>query len=255
VLGVTLLAPVRASALPPLAAHHAVYSLSLKPGANSGAIAASGAMRFDFADSCDGWVTAQHMVVDLTDNTGHEQHMVTDYATIENHEGTKLTFHSRQGRNGTITSLVDGVAVLSHPGGGGYADFTTPDHKRVLLPAGTKLPTAHTAALLRAAEAGQKFMAAPLFDGTDDGGAQDSFVVSGRHYPAGPGKFAMLDGMSSTGVRIAFYDQGKGDQSPEFETAMRYYANGVASELEMNFGDFTLLGHLDQLAPKAAPHC
>ena len=50
--------------------------------------------------------------------------------------------------------------------GRGVADYTAPEKKHLVLPAGTLLPMAHTAALIDAAAAGKRFFAVPLFDGT-----------------------------------------------------------------------------------------
>ncbi len=244
-----------AAALPPLAGHHAVYTLALKTGADQGAIGASGSMVFDLNDTCAGWTTAQHMIIDLTDHDGQEQHMVSDYATLESHDGSRLDFHSRQTTNGHATAKVDGAAQLEHSGGRGFADYTSPEAKHVLLPEGTLLPTAHTTALLVAADAGHKFLSAPLFDGTGESGAEDSFVTIGEHFKAAPSTYPSLTALPATHVRVAFFDRTTAAETPDFEVAMRYYTNGVASDLEMNFGDFTMLGRLDHFDPKPPSHC
>jgi hypothetical protein len=55
-------------------------------------------------------------------------------------------------------------------------------------------------------------------------------------------------------VRIAFFDKEQGKQQPDYEVSMRYFANGVADGLSMDFGDFVMSGKLDTLKI-AKPGC
>jgi hypothetical protein len=48
-------------------------------------------------------------------------------------------------------------------------------------------------------------------------------------------------------VDIAFYERKNSDQNPDFRSQMRYYDNGVANNIMMDFGDFVLLGKLEHL--------
>jgi hypothetical protein len=134
---------------PSIGAHHAVYTLSLQSTQDQGVLAASGSMTYDVTDACTGWTTAQHLVIDYTDRDAHDVTMISDYATFETKDGTRLEFHTRQSSGGELTEQLDGTATLDHSGGKGHADFTVPERKRVLLPAGTLLPTAHTLAILQ----------------------------------------------------------------------------------------------------------
>src|SRR5271156_1010873 len=55
-----------------IAAHHAVYELSLKSSQDQGVLAARGQMTFDIADACTGLTTTQHLSIDLTDRDGRD---------------------------------------------------------------------------------------------------------------------------------------------------------------------------------------
>ncbi len=51
-------------------------------------------------------------------------------------------------------------------------------------------------------------------------------------------------------MRIAFFgkdNNGGGASSPDYEVGLRYYANGVADELNMDFGEFAVNGRLETL--------
>ena len=238
----------------PLAAHHAVYQLTLDRSHEQGVTEAHGTMIYDVLDTCAAWTTSQHLVIDLTNKDGQDIHMVSDYATLESKDGTHLDFHTKQVTDQAVTEQLDGSAVLAHSGGRGVASFTSPEKKQALLPEGTLLPMAHTGALIDAAMAGRKFLSVPLFDGTAAGGAQDTFVtVENWHKPA-PQKWAALSALPSGRVHIAFFDRGSATETPDYEIGMQYFANGVADALRMDFGDFSMDGKLTTLDLHPA-HC
>ncbi len=243
----------------PLAAHHAVYTLTLDTAKAQTVIAAHGTMTYDVADTCTAWTTSQHLVIDLTNQDGQDVHMVSDYATLEAKDGTHLDFHSKQVTDTAVTEQVDGTATLTHAGGPGHADFTSPQKTTILLPDGTLLPMAHTAALLDAAAAGKRFLSVPLFDGTGADGAQDTFVTieNWNKTPAATAqqKWAALATLPYGRVHIAFFARSHAAETPDYEIGMTYYANGVADGLAMNFGDFQMNGRLNQLDLRPPPHC
>ncbi len=242
-----------------LAAHHAVYTLTLDTSKAGSVIAAHGTMTYDVTDACTAWTTAQHLVIDMTNADGQVVHMVSDYATLESKDGTHLDFHTKQVTDQAVTDKLDGTAVLERSGGRGHADFTTPPNTSVLLPEGTLLPMAHTSALLDAAIAGKRFLSVPLFDGTGADGAQDTFVtIENWNAPKSqktPSKWAVLADLPSGHVHIAFFARSTDAETPDYEIGMTYAANGVADALSMNFGEFQMNGRLDQLDMRPAPHC
>jgi hypothetical protein len=238
-----------------LAAHHAVYRLTLDPSKDQGVVAAAGTMTYDVLDTCAAWTTSQHLVIDLTNKDGQDIHMVSDYATLESKDGTRLDFHTKQVTDQAVTEQLDGTATLTHSGGKGTADFTSPEKTRVLLPEGTLLPMAHTAALIDAAKAGKKFLSVPLFDGTGADGAQDTFVTIESWKPPAAQKWPTLSALPFGHVHIAFFDRTQATETPNYEIGMIYFANGVADSLAMDFGDFMMDGRLDQLEVRAPPHC
>ena len=126
--------------------------------------------------------------------------------------------------------------------------------KSVPLPPATMLPTVHTIAALNAARAGQRILSGPLFDGTTPEGAQDTTTVISDWVAAQPmPNSPILSGLGSARMRVAFFDrdpqsQSAGAGTPEYEVSLRYFANGVADEMQMDFGDFVVEGSLLELA-------
>jgi hypothetical protein len=239
----------------PLAAHHAVYALTLDTTKEQDVLAATGTMTYDVTDGCSAWTTSQHLVIDLTNKNGQDVHMVSDYATLESKDGTHLDFHSKQVTDQAVTDQLDGTATLDHSGGKGVALFTSPQKSEALLPEGTLLPMAHTNALIDAAIAGKRFLSVPLFDGTSATGAQDTFVTIESWKPPAPETWTALSSLPFGRVHIAFFDRTQASETPNYEIGMTYFANGVADNLIMDFGDFSMDGKLSQFEPRAAPHC
>lgn len=240
---------------PLLGAHHAVYTLHLQSSPDQSVLAAHGSMVFDMGDACTGWTTAQRLVIAYTDRDGQDVVTISDYATFEAKDGSRLEFHSRQSQNGHDLEHIDGVAKLDRGGSGGWAEFTAPDHKRVALPPGTLLPTAHTLAILDAAASHRKFLNVPLFDGTEASGAQDTFVTIGTRSPPHTERWPSLASLPSTRVHVAFFDRNQTETAPDYEVGTNYFDNGVADDLSMDFGDFVMSGGLTEFRPNAIPRC
>jgi hypothetical protein len=231
-----------------LAAHRAVYKLTLA-SARSGEIeAASGSMAYEVLDACDGWAVRQRLQMTITNRDGQDIQMLSDYTTWESKDGLKLRFRTRQTTEQAVTSEVAGEATLDGPGQGGHVHYTVPEDSTKDLPAGTLFPMAHTAAILAAAEAGKKIIALPLFDGTTATGAQDSSIAIAKWHAPETGKWPDLSKLSSGRVHLAFFDRTVGTQQPDYEVGMRYWGNGVADDLAMDFGDFVMNGKLIEFA-------
>jgi len=59
-------------------------------------------------------------------------------------------------------------------------------------------------------------------------------------------------------MRIAFFDRkpdgsGGGASQPDYEVGLRYYENGVADDMNMDFGEFTVNGKMQELALLPSP--
>ena len=236
-----------------LAAHHAVYRLTLE-SSRGDVVAGGGSMDYEVTDACDGWATKQRLDMTVTNQSGQDVQMVTDYATWESKDGLQMRFLMTQLTDTAITEQVEGTASLVAPGGTGSIHYTKPEDKTVSLPAGTLFPTAHTEAIIAAAEHGKKFITLPIFDGTGDKGTQDSSVVIANWNAAGPAPDPVLAALPSGRVRIAFYDRGGTSQKPDYEIGMKYWSNGVADDLLMDFSEFVMRGRLESF--KVMPsHC
>jgi len=239
--------------------HRAAYRLMLdRARENSDIAQASGAMLFEVLDACDGWTVRQRLTLKLVDRDGNETETVSDYSTYETRDGTRLRFALTQSSQGAVSSQVQGEAEVT--AAGGTVRFAQPNTREIALPPGTLLPMAHTIATLNAARAGSRILAVPLLDGTTASGPQDTTTVMSPWQATATvdPRFGALVPLGSSRMRIAFFDrdqtsQNGGAGTPDYEVSLRYYENGVADELKMDFGEFVVDGRMVELAVLPSP--
>ncbi len=183
------------------------------------------------------------------------------YATFESKDGLSMRFLMRQTTDTAVSEQVEGTASLDAVGGAGTVHYTQPEDKTMPLPAGTVFPMGHTEAIIAAATAGKHFIALPVFDGTGARGVQDSSIAIINWGPAGAAPYPQLANLPAGRVRIAFFDRDKAPAarervagSPDYEVGMKYWANGVSDDLQMDFTDFVMRGKLSEFTP-LEPHC
>ena len=243
------LAPLTARAL---ASHRGVYTLTLdRARENAGIVDVSGAMLFELIDACESWTTRQRFTMTLRNREGTELETGSDYATLESMDGRTLRFSLTQVTQGVVSSRVVGQAELG-PDGSGVARYSEPEVKELPIPPGTLLPNTHTIATLNAARAGQRLLVAPIFDGTTaDGAQQTTTVMSPWQGPQPVPEAPSLSTLGSSRMRIAFFEpdgeQAGGARTPSYEVSLRYFENGVADDMIMDFGDFTVRAKLMKL--------
>jgi hypothetical protein len=248
-LAALLPAPALAAAASTITGQDAIYDLSLAKVRTHDVTGATGAMRFSVVDGCTGWGTTQHMTLLIRNADGTLNKSVTDYMTWETKDGKTLTFTLREQDNDGKPTIDDAGSATRDPATGtGSITYTTPAGRLLPLPGGTLFPMLHTETLLDGGTSGRKFIAVPLFDGTEDSGAQSTFIAILGHHGPEKSDFPALSKIPSTDVDIAFFDRGNQDQNPNFRSQMRYYDDGVATGILLDFGDFVMRGTLAKLS-------
>lgn len=252
--------PAMASSAPAagsqLTGQSAVYTLSLSKLRTHDITGATGRLQFQIVDGCSGWGSYQHMTLVIRNVDGSLTKSVSDYTTWESKDGKSLSFTVSQSDGSGKMKIVDaGVATHTAPDDSGVVKYTIPADTTISLPAGTLFPMQHTEALLAAGAAQKAFISPLLFDGTSAASASPTFVtILGRQRPDKTA-WPVLDQYASTDVSIAFFPQANKDSTPDFSTSLRYFANGVATNMALDFGDFVMSGKLDSLKipPSACP--
>lgn len=243
-----------------LLAHRAAYRLTLDRARDGSDIqAASGAMAYEMLDACDGWTTRQRFQLTLSDRDGQDVETTSDYSTWESKDGTRMRFSLTQTSQGAVSQRLQGEAQITPEGG--TVRYEGAEPRELRLPQGTVLPNMHTILTLNAARQGQRLVAIPLFDGTSAHGAQDSTTVMGPWTaPAAVERFPLLSPLGSVRMRIAFFERNPsgersagGASTPDYEVSLRYWENGVADEMKMEFGEFSVDARMVELQPIPSP--
>ncbi|WP_198154845.1 cell envelope integrity EipB family protein [Oceanibaculum pacificum] len=240
-----------------IAPHRAVYKMSLgKTASNSEVVAAEGAMLMEWGDSCEGWTVEQRYRLRMLYNQGGESDMAVTFVTYEAKDGSTYRFFVERARPTGDTESVSGRA--EHAGGNdGLATFTQPQAEKIELPKNVMFPTEHTLAILKAAEAGKRFLGARVFDGNEVEGAMEVTAAIGALIPAATDeKTPALLRRPSWPIRLAFFGKdAKASGQPDYELGLRLFDNGVATELKLDYGDFVIEANLDQIESMKSPGC
>ncbi|MBI1774849.1 MAG: cell envelope integrity EipB family protein [Proteobacteria bacterium] len=265
VLGLLLAVPLAVAAPPAVAIdimpHRALYSLSLGAAKSASGVAdARGSMLLEWGDSCDGWTIEQRYKLTVLYTENGEAELSVSFTTWESRDGLRYRFFVRKLRDGDVTDELRGRASLSGPGEAGSAAFTQPEQQEIPLPAGAIFPTEHTIEIIRAAEAGKRFLSRSVFDGGElEGPSEITAAIGGRLPAAAPDAVAPAKAepfkRPSWPVRLAYYKQGSNGSEPDYEVGMRLHDNGVADGLALDYGDFSVKARLTEIEALPRPSC
>lgn len=257
---VALMGAVTATSAAPaaLAAHRAVYDLSLKDATErSGISGMNGRMVYEFNGTpCDGYTVSFRFVTEIVtaDSSRVTDQQTTTYEDIKNR---KFDFSTRSFVNQDLDREVRGTA--SGEGSGLQVKLAEPENETLELDE-ARFPTEHMIELIDKARQGEQFYESRIFDGSDDAnaamitttviGAQKATPESGSDAE----KAGALAGEGFWPVTISYFnDVQTGDGLPVYTINFKMYENGVTRDLTMDYGDFVLegkLAELDMLEPE-----
>jgi hypothetical protein len=265
-------------ALPPvpgqmiLASHKALYSVTLtgtRPGSDY--IDVSGKMSLEFADKCNVWTTQQKSILLTIAGDGSEESSDSEFKASESKAGDVYTFHLRQNQDGEVTEY-EGSATRSTPDGPGAAEYSLPKHSVYRLPPHFLFQVAQQIKLIEVAQKGGRFLGGEMFDGTEGGGAARFNAVMlnpETRATLTPTIRNPLLNSPSHRVRVAYYspsgtsepsaaDDGTSStdaDQPEYEMTMTLHDNGVVSDYDYDYQDFSVHGKLEAIQALPRPHC
>ncbi len=238
--------------------HRAVYALSLGAlRSSSPVVEAAGRFEFEWQDVCDGWSVSQKFRIALLYEDGISVSFGWSLSSWEAKDGSRYRFFIRRFDGSGQIESVRGAAEM-RPDGSGLATYREPEAREVELPVGTLFPTRHTLHVLDQAEAGAAPVWSLVFDGSGDGGLFGvSTAFSRRLEPGTPARIAsaLIEGVPSWRVNLAFFGVGAESVEPEQEQGLRLFANGVVDEMHLDYGDFVLDADLTELTRLPAPEC
>ena len=252
-----------ANGLERLAPHRAVYDVTLEDASErSGITGIKGRMVYEMRGSmCDGFSTRfrffQNVRTPRREYTSDQR-----TTTFEAADGSRYDFVNRTFFNGSEEKEVKGSATREEGELG--ISLEQPDAAELTLP-GAIFPAAHLAAIIDAASAGKRFLAADVFDGSDDGDAlMATNAVIGRASSAAASEglianaAAKLQGLRSWPVNVAYFEgdaDASGERLPVYQVAFPLYENGVSGNLSMSYDDYRLKAKLADLEYLDAPSC
>jgi hypothetical protein len=258
-LGLALAMSTSAGAVD-IAPHRALYTMSLSAAKqNSGVVAARGSMVFEWGETCDGWTVEQRYKLRMRYAEDSEVEIASNFVTWESKDGLRYRFYQKKLKNGEVDGETRGEARLDGKGKGGKVVFSKPGQTIDLAP-GVIFPTAHTLLLLDRAQAGEQFVAQPVFDGASDENAGTISAVIGGVQTAAAGaaeepvKSALL-ARQSWRVRLAFFSAASGADKPDYELGMRLLDNGVSRDMVLDYSEFAIKAKLAEIEALPKPSC
>ncbi len=252
-------APIPAPAKVTIMPHRAIYDMklaSVKNGSNITGV--SGRMLFEWADVCDGWAVQQHLQLHFNYAEGDESDVTSTVVSWESKDGKRYNFNVRRVSDGKVTDVFHGKGTVGEDGG--LVTYTAPADKKTKLVSGTIFPSRHTELLIQKAEAGEKLFTRRVFDGSDEDGQDDISAFIGAENAnmqtadLDPKlKNSPLLAQPSWPIRMAFFKTDTDTGEPDYEMNLTLLANGVARDMRLDYGDFSVSGTLTDIEPLPPP--
>jgi hypothetical protein len=246
---------VRAAEIAP---HRALYTMTLASSrGDSGVVGASGAMDYEWGETCDGWTIEQRYRLRMRYAESRDVDIASAFVTWESKDGLHYRFNQRQRRNGQPDQEIRGEATLAGPGKPGVAVFVKPQAHELKLAPGVLFPSAHTILLIDEAKAGARFLTRQVFDGATDENAVQVSAVIGAKAALGPpsAKRDRLLERPGWRVRLAFFPEDQNAEEPDYELGMSLLDNGVSTDMVIDYGDYAIRASLDDIEALPKPHC
>lgn len=240
-----------------LAAHRAFYSIALHDVRSGSSVTdAQGFMEFQWEDHCDGWEVSQVARLRVYHGDAGAVEFGWNLSSWEAKDGLSYKIYLRRFQPGSEVEEIRARASFAEAGGVGEAVYEQPQEQRVELPPGTLFPTAHSLAMIEAAEQGRLPLWRMVYDGTGEQGLFGVSVAQAGMVGAERSEgFALLQDQASWPMHLAFFDAGTSSMIPDYEQSLRLYRNGIVDDLLLDYGDFTMKATLESLEPVAAPEC
>ena len=249
---------VRAADIQP---HRALYSLTLASAkSGSGVIGATGAMYYEWGETCDGWTVEQRFRLRLAYAEADNSDLSSTLVTWESKDGLRYRFNEKRLKDGDPDEDIHGEAHLDGPGKGGTAEFARPESATITLAPGVIFPTAHTLLLIDRANSSDQFISRQVFDGsTVDNASQITAVIGPGLKPSDDPAAKPLNSpvlqRPSWRIRLAFFPPDSGTELPDYELGMRLYDNGVSADMSLDYGDYIIHATLDEIEALPKPAC
>ncbi len=240
------------------APHKAIYALATDRIRAAPDLAhADGAIYYELRETCTDWRMRQRFRLRLTRDDREAVETETDSLLVEARDGRRLSFEVVTKAGDTVTERLSGVATLSRIGGPGVVELKEPAPARIPLPAGTVFPTRHFLTVVRAAERGRRSFWSTVFDGSEEGGRHSGINVVILDRKPSPGEAEPRPILRRPGwlMRVTYFSPEAADGAPTYSFRAHLTDNGVARDMLLDYGAFTLTSTLKAIEPLDRPDC
>lgn len=227
--------------------HKALYDIRLSSKNSSSKIAnIRGKMFYEWQPSCDAWISTHRFDMIYEYSEMPAVRVTSDFSTYESFDGQNFNFTSQRKRDGIVFEEVRGNVSANGADYPNEAVYTIPEDLIFDLPKGTLFPMAHTLDVLKSVKEGKKFYKATIFDGSDEEGPVDvnSFTGKPAIYKVPEQHKAYIDANlvnnKSWDMRLAFFPLHKPDSTSDYEMSLIFHENGVISDMEIEYGEFSV---------------
>lgn len=236
-----------------LAAHRAVYDLSLVSSRGVRAVeGAQGRIAYELTgNACEGYAVKFRQVTILNSPESGARTSDLRTATFEAGDGKSYRFRNDTSGQGPAKT-VDGSAER-RPGSVLSVKLNAPRRQNLAL-GDAVFPNGQMKDIIAAAREGKSSLQMRVFDGSDDGGkVYETLVVIGHEIKPGtgdleaPARQDALSKLSRWPVVLSYYGPGRQDAAPVYVLSFDLFDNGVSRALKLDYGDFVLKGDLVSL--------
>jgi hypothetical protein len=267
-VALTAIAPLAAAHGAELPSYEASYQMRLTHASETGGPRAmAGTYDYRVEQTCDGWETKSHMLVDLAFRDDSNFTNERFFSSWEAANGSTYRFTVQTVKNGLTVEGFKGTASVTRKGGEAqYESLLQPGRKVTLqLPLGTMLPMAHSRALLEHAAQGDQLFRSVVMNGSYSTGPRVLSIAIGRrhdddediapetHLPVGLD--AKLIETPSWQMSSALFNLGEKRDTPNTEMFAQLHDTGITQYFEPTFHDFALSATLAKLKRLDPPKC
>jgi hypothetical protein len=232
--------------------HKALYEIKLS-GKKSGSqiLNIHGHMLYDWNSSCEAWNSTHKFTLTYEYADSLPLKVSSDYSLYEMFDGTSLEYYSQRKSEGEVTEELRGSAHMNP--NGGKAENRMPEGLSFDLPSGTLFPMHHSLEVFKQMRAGKKFFNAVIFDGSDQEGpiAVNAFMGAQQMPPQNLKNIDSIDQSLISApahfVRLAFFPLKSEASQADYEMSMLLHDNGVISDMEIDYEDFSVTQRLTAL--------
>lgn len=239
-----------------LLSHRALYRVSL--GGDAGRIQdATGAAAMDLERTCDGWIISQRMTTDMAVGDDQTLRMETRFAGWESMDHQKYRFAVRNSV-GDEHETFKGNAEAGSANAPGSVTYTVPRQGKLALPDGVLFPIGHIKRLIDAATAVRQMVSATVFEGSDKVGTRlaTTFIrPSASQRSAAHSVTGKFSATRAWTMRTAYFPATGTGSVPDFEVQATQFENGVADDILLDYGEFSVLLTLQSVEALPAPAC